>query len=220
MGIVRNCIDIIGITPESELPNKINGQYIEASETENLFIGNNIKIKNIYQIIIDKSIKETRVINTPINRIIVIDGYKKLKIAYYDSNNNMGILELKTPYNIFFDIENSKIQIEKINIYIADAYFELINRKVLYCHIIYIVDIHYLGDEKRIYEKDNINKYTENKYLKNLYTSSINNKKQLLQEEIIDEMTISEYNKDKFQEVINVEPTEKNYLIDIDAEYL
>lgn len=220
MGIVRNCIDIIGITPENELPNKINGQYIETSETENLFIGSNIKIKNIYQIIVDKNVKETRIINTPINKIIVIDGYKKFKIAYYDINNNMGILELNTPYNLFFDIENSEIEIEKINLYIADAYFELLNRKILYCHIIYILDIHYFGNGRRIDKKDNINKYTENEFANDLYISNRDNKLQLLKEEIFKEMSISEYNKDKFQKVNDLQLTEKNDLIDIDSEYL
>lgn len=220
MGIVRNCIDIIGITPENELPNKINGQHIEASETENLFIGNNIRIKNIYQIIIDKGIKETRIINTPINKIIVIDGYKKFKIAYYDINNNMGILELTTPYNLFFDIENSKVEIEKINLYIADAYFDLINRKVLYCHIIYIVDIHYFGNRRRFLKKDNINKYTENEFTNDLSISNRANNSNLLREEIIKEMSISEYNKDKTTIIDEMQITEKSDLIDIDAEYL
>ncbi|MCM8709601.1 hypothetical protein M2651_01020 [Clostridium sp. SYSU_GA19001] len=202
MGVVRNCIDIIGITPENELPDRINGQHIEASETENLLIDSNIKIKNIYQIIVHAEIKDTRVINTPLNRIVVIDGFKKFKIAYYDMDNNMGVIELNSPFNLFFDIESSAIETEKINLYIADTYFELLNYKILYCHIIYILDIHYFGDVRR----------NENEAYKN--------KKEELKEQILSEMSISKDIKRDFNETVEKNITFKNNLIDIDAEYL
>jgi len=149
MGIVRNCIDIVGITPENELPKEIGGQLIEASETENIYLGNELNIKNIYQIIIEVGIKGTRVINAPLNRIIVVDGFKKIKAAYYNSEDNAGVFELESPYNFFVDIENPNENVENITIHIADAYFELVNKNILYSHILYITDVAYSSMSKR-----------------------------------------------------------------------
>lgn len=149
MGIVRNCIDIVGITPENELPKEIGGQLIEASETENIYLGNELNIKNIYQIIIEVGIKGTRVINAPLNRIIVVDGFKKIKVAYYNSEDNVGVFELESPYNFFIDIENPNENVENIAIHIADAYFELVNKNILYSHILYITDVAYSSMSKR-----------------------------------------------------------------------
>jgi hypothetical protein len=213
MGIVRNCIDIIGITPEQELPKQINGQLIETSEVENLFIDSNIQMKNIYQIIIEIEIKATRVINAPLSKIIVIDGYKKFKIAYYDINNNMSILELKNPYNLFFDIEKSKVEIEKTNIYIADAYFELVNSSVIYCHVLYVIDISYFGSARRIVQKN------QNKQTIDFYTVYDDTKNDCDKYDVFKKQTISEYNKVQFDENRQVALTEENDLIDIDSEY-
>lgn len=220
MGIVRNCIDIIGITPENELPSQISGQHIEVSETENLFIDSDIEIKNVYQIIIESTIKGTRVINTPMNKIVVIDGCKKFKIAYYDVDNNMGVLELNSPYNLFFDIENNKDEIEKTNIYIADAYFEPINKKVLYCNILYIADIHYFGNVRKVQERKNTNKYFEDKISDKYYVADNVCKNKGIKDDIYSEMLISEYDKRHFEEDKQVDITENDKLIDIDSEYL
>lgn len=220
MGVIRNCIDIIGITPENELPDRISGQHIEASETENILIDSNIKMKNIYQIIVHAEIKNTRVINTPLNRIVVIDGFKKFKIAYYDIDNNMGVIELNSPFNLFFDIENSTIEIEKTDLYIADAYFELLYDKRLYCHIIYILDIHYYGNVRILQERSNTNISIENEVNKKLYFSSTESKMVKSKEQILKEMSISEDSKRDLNGLVERDTSLKNELLDIEAEYL
>lgn len=220
MNIVRNCIDIVGITSKHELPKKIKGQIIETSETENLFIDDNIKIKNIYQIIIDANIKKIRVINTPINKIVVIDVIKKFKIAYYDIDNNMCVLELNTPYNIFFDLENDKVEIEKINIHIIDAYFELLENKMLYYNLLYIIDVHYLGD----FNKDN--KIGEPNYT---VRDSMDNESDIIRKinmtddilnHVVNELSIAEENNANIKKKNKDHENFKNEFIDIEDEYL
>lgn len=159
MGIIRNCIDIVGITPEEELPKEIYGQLIETSETENIYLRNDLNIKNIYQVIIDKSAKISRVINSPLNKIVVIDCIKRTKIAYYDNEDRMGVFEFKSLFNSFVDIDDDEDEIQKIDIHIADAIFELINPNTLYSYILYMIDIHYysgIGKQKIMNCKTNI----------------------------------------------------------------
>lgn len=214
MSVVRNCIDIVGITPENQLPEHINGQLVESSETENLFIDSNVEIKDIYQIIIETNIKGTRVIKTPISKIIVIDGYKNFKIAYYDSSNNMGILEMNSPYNLFFDVENAETSIEETNLYIVDAYFELISKNIVYCNILYMLDVQYINNTKRLGKKENIGSLTD---FHHIYDKK---SKLMIKDDILKEMSMSEYNKIESKKEINTLSYKKDELIDIDAEYL
>lgn len=218
MHIVRNCIDIVGITPESELPKKINGQIKETLESENLFIKENIKIKNIYQIIIDISVKGTRVINTPLNKIIVMDIIKNFKIAYYDIENNMSILELNSQSNLFFDIENDNVEIDKTNIYIADAQFELINNNTLYNYILFIIDVHYLGGFKKTCKKCSFYKDTRDD---EFYILDDKGKDKKIANHSVKKASISENNYSKINENnrSNMEDKE-NELFDMEDEYL
>lgn len=220
MGVVRNCIDIVGITPESELPFRKKGQHIETSQKENLVIDSKITIKNIYQIVMDIGIKGTRIVNSSPSKIVVIDGYKKFKVACYDMDNNMAVIELYSPFNLFFDSGNSDAKLEKPNIYIVDAYFELINSKKLYCNIVYLIDTHYFEDITPVEKKRNINKYSREDLNGKLYTSEEESRNRRLKEAIINEMSISEDYKIDFNEENDFNITEKTELIDIEAEYL
>lgn len=219
MHIVRNCIDIVGITPESELPKKINGQIVETLEKENLFIKDNIEIKNIYQIIIDISIKGTRVINTPLNKIIVMDIIKKFKIAYYDMDNNMSILELDSPCNLFFNIENDKIEIEKTNIYIADAQFELVNNNTLYNYILFIMDVHYLGGFRKSGKINSFNEDTKNSD-DDFDTSDNKDNDNKVVNHALKEVSIAEDNKIENNKDKQLNISLKNELLDMEDEYL
>lgn len=238
MDIVRNNINIIGITPGNKLPNKVNGQIIETSQAENLFIDDSIKIKNIYQIIIDIDIVRTNVINAHMNKIVVVDLSKKFKIAYYNMDGNRGILELNSPYNVFFDLESNKVEIENININIADAYFELINSRTLYNHILYIIDVQYLGsvgNKNKIIRFSEETKNNENydysiienkkmyeKVMNNLVIDNEDNGKGInIKYHTLNEVSFSEDNKTQINEE-NIKYIEeiKNELVDMEDEYL
>lgn len=61
MGIIRNSIDVVGITPESDIPKTVMGQIVEYSETEYISIlQEQPGIKNIIQVILEIEIKIER----------------------------------------------------------------------------------------------------------------------------------------------------------------
>lgn len=238
MGIVRNCIDVVGITPEGELPKQIVGQLIEASETENIYLGTELNVKNIYQIVIEVGIKGTRVINAPLNKIIVVDGIKKIKAAYYNEENNVGIFELEGPLNFFIDIDKQEVEIESINIHIADAYFHLTNKNTLYNHILYMIDVPYNSSDKKLqnsklpkkfdfgldesdhYETDFLGDNCEIKLVmdadEQFDINSIEDQIEQAKEGIIKELLISEDKKIN----ISVDEGKEDEFIDIESEYL
>lgn len=209
MDIVRNGINIEGITEENELPAEISGQLIELSETENLLIDKDIKIRNIHKISVNIEIKGTKIINAPLSRIFVIDGYKKLEISYFDTENNLKAFKLDSPFNIFFDVENSSAEVDEMRLHIADAYFELTAGSVLYCYIIYMADIRFLNYNKEDKQETVIKISNQNE-------AEINkqNKAAAL------EMSISKEKTSDLIKTLPEEDTDKNNLMDIEAEYL
>lgn len=225
MGIIRNFIEIVGITPESELPHKNNGQIIEYSDVENIFIPpEKSGIDNIYQIIVDLEIKSNRMIKASLGRICVIDGIKKFKIIYKEKGKEgkINILDLKLPFNTFIDLPNENINIENVKVYIADAYFDLIDRRKIYGHYIYIIDVHY--------NKANIEKgVTVNNISPKLFKLNASQKEEKTDRESkyeLEQQSFSEVSlakefqyelKNKFNKNDNIDEDE---LIDIDSEYL
>ncbi|MCY6483164.1 DUF3794 domain-containing protein [Clostridium aestuarii] len=219
MGVIRNHIDVEGITPEEQFPTKIkNGQILEYSEIENIFIPKyNTGIKNIFQIVIDVKVTNTKIIDIPLGKMVIIDGVKKIKIIYggRGHSNKANIVNLELPYNTFFELPRDK-EIGDINVLIVDAYFNLIGSRKVYGHIVYLVDIHY-GDgsfsnkEKEVKQgkikKQEIEQVEEIKEAEILRELS---KESML--DVTDEILISKEN-------INNEDDEKE-LIDIEAEYL
>ena len=170
MGILRNSIDVIGITPESELPNRVNGQVVDLADIETLFIPEEYSaIEKILQVTIDLEIKSKRNIRAPLGRIIVIDGIKKLKICYKSKGNTdkVNVVNLQLPYNTFVDLPKGKIVVENIKVHIADAYFDLTGSRRIYSHILYVVEVNYKSSSQKIENKEEkdleINKIMQNK---------------------------------------------------------
>ncbi|MCT4508392.1 MAG: hypothetical protein N4A48_06455 [Tepidibacter sp.] len=194
MEIVRNFINIIGVSPEDELPNKINGQIVQHSEIETIIIPDNKpEAKSIYEIMVDVKVKSIRTINAPLGKTILVDGEKQYKIIYTENGDceKANILYINIPYNTFFEVSKDKVDIgiNNIKVYILDAYFDLISSRTIYCHSVYLLDAKYSC------ENINIELNEEFDYNK----------------EILSEISIckDKYSKDKI-----------NKLIDIDAEYL
>ena len=144
MGIIRNSIDIIGITPEDELPKKINGQLIEYSEVEHIYIPEDSpRLGNIHQISIDLKTTSHRIIKAPTGEIIVLDGVKKLKVIYSRKgySDRANIVNLQIPFNTFIELTNTPIKVEDIDIHIVDAYFTRIGSRKLYSYTLYMVNV-------------------------------------------------------------------------------
>ncbi|MCY6369534.1 hypothetical protein [Clostridium ganghwense] len=225
MGVVRNFIDILGITPENELPREILGQIIRNSEAEKILVEDNVDIKNIYQIVIKVDIKSNRVIETPLNKLVVIDVLKQIKILYYDKDDRVGVLELKSPYNFFIDIEDKKDEIESIRIYIADAYFQLISKKELYSNIVYIIDVHYYGGKKNTsldLNGQNCGNNKENYQYKDYITlvNSNETEEKYFNEPVNELVALSDSLSTVNTSFEEKETKEESELIDIDSEYL
>lgn len=163
MGIIRNFIDITGITPEDELPKKINGQIIEYSEVEHIYIPeDNPRLGNIHQLSINLKITSHRIIKAPTGEIIVLDGIKKLKINYSRKgySDKETIVNLQIPFNTFIELTNAATKVEDIDIHIVDAYFTRIGSRKLYSYTLYMVNVPVPRDQQSPTFHDNVNLVT------------------------------------------------------------
>lgn len=223
MDIVRNFIHISGITPEEELPSRINGQVIQHSDVETLFMPEDNGVKSIFQVIIKLNIVSKRKIDAPLGSIVVLDGIKEFKVVYsdYDDSSKVSFATLRVPYNTFIELPDKDTIIEKIDTYIMDAYFELLDSRRIYSHMLYLVNVEYnssssnrkLDSTGSIEDKNEVSKI-------NLYQRDMNVEDT---EEML--MSVQPLEKDsfenepfKYEEKNNSE--KHNPKIDIEAEYL
>lgn len=146
MGIVRNFIEVAGITSEDELPDRSYGQLVKYSEVENIAVPREKPgIKEIYQIGINIEIKSKRTINTADSKTMVLDGTKTLKIVctQFDDPDKVIMLNLSLPYNTFIEVPCQVKNVENIYIHVLDAYFEVLDKRKIYSHFVYLVDVRY-----------------------------------------------------------------------------
>lgn len=143
--MIRNFINIVGITDESELPTECPGQFIEYSETDYLFIPETAPALNtIYEVNLGIEVLNSRTINMKNSRVYILDGNKKFKITYSskDKNNKSLTLKFNYPFNAFIDIENSD-NVKSAKVFVLDAYFHLINPRIIYSNITYLISVEY-----------------------------------------------------------------------------
>jgi len=146
MDVVRNFIHVIGITPEEQLPDKINGQLIQYSDIETIYIPEDKPpAKSVFQIIFQVEIKAGRIIDTPICKTMVVDGVKKFKIMYIGGNTSESatFATVDTPYNTFIEIPKGYDDIDKVEVFVLDAYFSLLDSRRIYGYILYLVHAGY-----------------------------------------------------------------------------
>jgi len=144
--LIRNFINVVGITPENQLPKKNQGQIIQHAETEVIHIPDNYaRIKSIHQVMIQVKPLSRHKINNPLGNIVILDGVKEFKIIYEeDSEKNQAIMiNLAIPYNTFWELPAGVNDVLESSIYVVDAYFSLLDSSRIYSHIIYLIDIHY-----------------------------------------------------------------------------
>lgn len=143
--MIRNFINIVGITDESELPTECPGQFIEYSETDYLFIPETAPaLSTIYEINLGIEVLNSRTINMKNSRVYILDGNKKFKITYSskDKNNKSITCKFNHPFNAFIDIENT-YNVKSAKVFVLDAYFHLINPRSIYSNITYLISVEY-----------------------------------------------------------------------------
>lgn len=218
--MLRNFIDIIGITKEEDLPSKINGQIIQYSEVDYIDIPEDKpKINDIYQIAIKADIKSTRTINAPTGKIVVVDGEKSFKIIYSEKGQSekANILNLKLPFNTFIDIEDKQEEIKKIDIYILDVYFQIVTSKKLYSYVLYMVNVQYCNviNNKFLREDENCLKdikFVQVKDEEYVCPNKVNN--------VFEEVSMSQIKESYENDNISYDKYNEKQLVDIDSEYL
>lgn len=225
MDTIRNFIHVVGITPDIELPHKINGQIIQYSDIETIYIPKSKPAaKSIFQIMIQVEIKSSRMINAPLFRTIVIDGIKRYKIIYTEkgTSENANFLVIDTPYNTFIQLPEEYDCVEKVDVYIIDAYFSLLDSRKIYSYILYLVHAGYNHDS--IKNKDKTNDYEP--VLENISNVKNDGAKEFdIPVGVMDEMLLSREPETEIslpESPIEISETDdmKNMLVDIDAEYL
>lgn len=151
MGVIRNNINIEGITPEEDLTKKNNGHTIIYSDTETLFIPDNKpSIKSIYEITINIELCSQKTIHTPMGKILILDGIKKYKVICTENNETekVSMLQLEMAFNTFTELP-ANINFPEVKIYIIDAYFSLLDIRKIYGHYIYFLEINYEKETKK-----------------------------------------------------------------------
>lgn len=142
--MIRNFINIEGIVSEKDIPEFIHGESYEYSECDYIDIPNGYPdISSIYEASISLEINNYRTITLKHNKVIVLDGRKKFKFMYTDTENNkISILDLSLPYNTFFEI-NSDTNIKNAEVYILDVFMEKVSPRKIYCFLVFMVCIEY-----------------------------------------------------------------------------
>ncbi|WP_163195866.1 hypothetical protein [Clostridium thermarum] len=146
--MLRNFISVTGITPESNLPKEIKGELLQHSDIDYIFIpGSKPKAKEVTHVGIQVEIKDQRIIKAPTGTIVIVDGVKKLKLSYVPlghSKRNIQ-LELELPYNTFIELPEGVEKIKGIDLYVADAYFELVEGRKIYSYVFYMLNIDFFN---------------------------------------------------------------------------
>lgn len=222
MDIVRNFINVIGVTSNDEFPDNMKGCIIQYSETETIYVPEDRRgIKSIFQIMLKVDVTSTRDVKTPIGSTVIFDGIRRFKIIYTETEDDgkANFLDLELPYNTFAEVSANLGKIEEVNVYILDAYFELLDSRRIYSHILYLVNINFGTDsaKKNIQRDDEFKSVLlyNNAKLDKEHNAELFIKKTPVREQVVNACTTSCSNTE------NVQKEERDsILVDIDAEYL
>ena len=142
--MLRNFISVTGITQEKiYLRGSRDNCYSIPILTIYLYLATGL-VKTTH-IGVSVDIKNHRIIKGPKGSVIILDGFKKLKVCYIPENRSKRTIqvELYLPYNTHIEIDGDVKAISNIDIYIGDAYFELVDGRKIYSFIFYILDMDY-----------------------------------------------------------------------------
>ena len=147
MGVMRNFINIEGITQTEELPNQ-DGQIVIFSEVETLFLPpGNPGIDTIFQIMVGLEMEGHHKLRTPIGTIVSVHGHKNIKVIYKGEEGDKGhLVTFTNPYNTFFELPEDRQDYQRVNGYIIDCYFSPLAKDKIYGYFLYLLAVQY-GEE-------------------------------------------------------------------------
>lgn len=140
----RNSIDVEGITPEHKLLEKSLGMLMQYSEVDYIFIPNyKPNISNLIKINLKIKINHKKIIKSALGETIILDGIKKYKIVYVSDESIEKIISINvnSPFNTFFTIPDNQVCKNNLELHLVDAFFQLIDKKKIYSHILYMVNV-------------------------------------------------------------------------------
>lgn len=142
MDVVRNFVQVSGIASEEELAGGVMGQVIQYSEAETVFFPENKEAPgSLYQVIVHVDARPVRSVRTPTGTTVILDGTKRFKLLYEEAGyaGRAGFVTLELPYNTFFELPEGVRFTGLVRVFVLDAYFQLLNARRIYTHLVYLV---------------------------------------------------------------------------------
>lgn len=136
--MIKNDINVEGILGKEALKTIslkeckiLNSNYV-------IKILNNTGLKDIYQITIESNIKESDTLYFKDSSMISIAFQSIFKVLYVEDTtlNNVSYIQSTAYFNELF--ENNFNNAQKIDIFVIDAFFNIINQKEISCNLTYL----------------------------------------------------------------------------------
>ena len=157
--MLLNSINIEGIVDEGTLKELCINDCKICDYNTNIHLNHDSGIKDIYQITLEPTLQNNRLLAFKDENILILKGLTVIKILAVEDtiDNNIAFLQENVYFNFSFkfNIQN----IHDIKIFIIDACFNIINNHKIHCSLTYLFN--FLKDEtpkeKNIIHRDSFN---------------------------------------------------------------
>lgn len=143
MEIIRNSINVCGLTDPEDLQGVADALLFQYAEAETLTIPESQpEMTGLYQIRVVVEKESSHPMKTPLGTALILDGKKKVELvcACRDEPDKARLVDLEVPFNVLLE-PPVPVQIENITVYILDAYFSLLDARRIYSHLVYMISL-------------------------------------------------------------------------------
>lgn len=136
--MIKNCINIEGVLNKEALKTISLNQCKIYTCNYVIKILNDSGLKDIYQISIDSNLKNKNIFEFKDSSMISLYWESNFKILYIENNDldNVNYVQESTSFNYMF--KNKWDDTGKIDIFLIDAFFNIINCKEINCNLTYL----------------------------------------------------------------------------------
>lgn len=136
--MLLNCINIEGIVEESNLKEICLNKCELCDYNSYINLNHNTGIKDIYQISLESSLKSNKFLSFKDDNILILKGITLVKILAVEdtSSNNIIFLEENVYFN--FSFKRKVKELNNIEIFIIDAFFDIVNSNKIQCSLTYL----------------------------------------------------------------------------------